>query len=81
MLIRKLLGRSAKSIAILRHNSSGFLNPRRFYKEVTVNPIENKYEIFLDARKLKTPKGNQLIVSLFVIHLPVQTNKLTLKEQ
>ncbi len=34
--------------------------PKRFYKDATVDPVEGKYAIHLDARPVRTPLGNAL---------------------
>ena len=31
--------------------------PRRFYKEVSVAPVDDGFAVLLDARRLKTPQG------------------------
>lgn len=36
--------------------------PRRFYKDVTVEPVDGGFSVRLDARSLRTPKGAPLIV-------------------
>ena len=47
----------------IRSCSSAFLKPRRFYKEVQVQQLDdNLYETHLDSRVLKTPKNQQLHV-------------------
>ncbi|CAD5226591.1 unnamed protein product [Bursaphelenchus xylophilus] len=50
-----------RQIASTRPVSSSFFKPRRFYKEVYVDSNQNgAFEIYLDKRKLKTPKGKHL---------------------
>ncbi|KAI6221067.1 ATP12 chaperone protein [Aphelenchoides besseyi] len=59
-LLTTFIGRS---ISIQRHCSTAFLKPKRFYKQVTISTVgDDEYEVLLDQRKLKTPKGKPMII-------------------
>lgn len=41
--------------------------PRRFYKDVTVEPGEGGFAVLLDARNVRTPKGGRLVLPTRVL--------------
>jgi len=64
MMFRKLLSRPVVSFFISRQASDAYPKPKRFYKEVSVNSVnDTQFEVLLDKRKLKTPKGSPLILN------------------
>lgn len=47
--------------------------PKRFYKSTNILRSEGKYEVTLDQRKLKTPKGNTFAVENEALAVAVAT--------
>ncbi|GJQ70570.1 hypothetical protein Trydic_g22969 [Trypoxylus dichotomus] len=55
--------------------------PKRFYKNTGILYSNGKYEVTLDQRKLKTPKGNLFLVSSEPLALAVATEWNSQKEK
>ncbi|XP_055853297.1 ATP synthase mitochondrial F1 complex assembly factor 2-like [Episyrphus balteatus] len=54
--------------------------PKRFYKNTNVLYNDGKYEITLDHRKLKTPKGNPFLLKSEPLAIAVATEFANQKE-
>lgn len=54
--------------------------PKRFYRKVNILQSDDKYEIILDKKKLKTPKGSVLKVENEALALAVATEWDSQKE-
>lgn len=55
--------------------------PKRFYKNTGILESNGKYEITLDQRKLKTPKGNLFVVDSEPLALAIATEWNSQKEK
>lgn len=54
--------------------------PKRFYKKTGVLGSDGKFEIFLDQKKLKTPKGSLFTVDSEPLALAISTEWNSQKE-